>query len=209
MFTTNPLFGEIDAVAEPLAIKFESNASSVKAERGIFVNPAPLPLKNPPPIGIVTEPLTEILPLKVEPLATEVTNKPVSGATEAVTLPLTIRNTSLANADWGISNNPLPLPVNIDADTGNWNVENVFTTNPSTGEIDAVAEPLNIFVESIAKLAKVILERYLPSPTKNEEVGTYKLPLTIVSPINLIVGSIWYFSFIRIVPAIEAWCSQL
>ena len=56
--------------------------------------------------------------------------------------------------------------------------------------MDAVALPLNIFVESIAKLANVILERYLPSPTKNEELGTYKLPLTIVSPINLIVGSI-------------------
>ena len=68
--------------------------------------------------------------------------------------------------------------------------DGTFTLNPSTGEIDAVAEPLNIFVESIAKLAKVILERYLPSPTKYEEEGTYKLPLTIVSPINLIVGSI-------------------
>ena len=190
VFTTNPLFGEIDAVAEPLVILLEISASTVKAERGISDNPTPLPLKNPPPIGIVILPLTEILPLKVEPLTTEVTNKPVSGATEAVTLPLEIRNTSLANADCGISNNPLPLPLNIDAETGYSNVENVLTTNPSTGEMDAVAEPLNIFVESIAKLARVILERNLPSPTKNEEVGTYKLPLTIVSPINLIVGSI-------------------
>ena len=130
VFTTNPLFGEIDAVAEPLAIKFESNASSVKAERGISDNPNPLPLKNPPPIGIVILPLTEILPLKVEPLAIEVTNKPVSGATEAVTLPLAIRNTSLANADCGISNNPLPLPLNIDADTVFVKNDGTFTLNP-------------------------------------------------------------------------------
>ena len=99
VFTTNPLFGEIDAVAEPLVIRFDTNASSVKAERGISDNPTPLPLKNPLPFGIITEPLTEILPLKVEPLTTEVTNKPVLGATDAVTLPLTIRNTSLAKAD--------------------------------------------------------------------------------------------------------------
>ena len=190
MFTTNPLFGEIDAVADPLAILLETVASSVKAERGILNNPAPLPLNIPLPFGIIIEPLTKTLPLNVEPLSTEVTTNPVSGDTEAVTLPLTIRNTSLANADCGISNNPLPLPLNIDADTGYSNVENVFTSNPLTGEMDAVAFPLNIFVESIAKLASVIFDKYLPSPTKYELDGTYKLPLTIVSPTNLIVGSI-------------------
>ena len=99
VFTTNPLFGEIDAVAEPLVILLEISASTVKAERGISDNPAPLPLKNPPPIGIVIEPLTEILPLNVEPLAIDSTKNPLSGATDAVTLPLTIRNTSLAKAD--------------------------------------------------------------------------------------------------------------
>ena len=205
MFTTNPLFGEIDAVAEPLAILLDTVASSVNAERGIFDKPAPLPLKNPLPIGIITEPLMFTLPLNVLPLFIEVTNNPVSGDTDAVTLPLTIRNTSLANADCGISNKPLPLPLNIDADTVFVKNDGTFTLNPSTGEIDAVAEPLNICVESIAKLANVIFDKYLPSPTKNEEVGTYKLPLTIVSPINLIVGSIWYFSFTIIVPRIELW----
>ena len=153
MFTTNPLFGEIDAVAEPLAIKFESNASSVKAERGISNKPLPLPVN----IEADTE---------YSKNAGAFTNKPVLGATDAVTLPLAIRNTSLANADWGISNNPLPLPLNIDADTVFVKNAGTFTLNPSTGEIDAVAEPLNIFVESIAKFASVIFERYLPSPTK-------------------------------------------
>ena len=43
VFTTNPLFGEIDAVAEPLAILFDTLASSVRAERGILNKPAPLP----------------------------------------------------------------------------------------------------------------------------------------------------------------------
>ena len=39
----------------------------VKAERGISVNPAPLPLKNPLPVGITIFPLTIKLPLNVEP----------------------------------------------------------------------------------------------------------------------------------------------
>ena len=39
-----------------------------------------------------------------------------------------------------------------------------FTTNPLSGAIDAVAEPLNIFVESIERLANVIFVNPLPSP---------------------------------------------
>ena len=40
----NPLFGDTDAVTEPLAIEVATCASGVKAERGISNNPAPLPL---------------------------------------------------------------------------------------------------------------------------------------------------------------------
>ncbi|NDC22458.1 hypothetical protein EBZ57_03785 [bacterium] len=57
-----------------------------------------------------------ILPLKSEPLANDVTLNPKLGDTDAVTLPLDILNTSDDNADCGISNNPLPLPLNTDAD---------------------------------------------------------------------------------------------
>ena len=58
-----------------------------------------------------------ILPLKSEPLSNDDTLNPKSGLTDAVTLPLAILNTSCDNADIGISNNPLPLPVNIEAVT--------------------------------------------------------------------------------------------
>ena len=44
VLTTNPKFGEIDAVAEPLAILFES---PVKLEKGISNKFLPLPLNEP------------------------------------------------------------------------------------------------------------------------------------------------------------------
>ena len=44
VLTTNPLFGEIDAVAEPDAIL---NASSTNAERGILFNLLPSPWNEP------------------------------------------------------------------------------------------------------------------------------------------------------------------
>ena len=53
----------------------------------------------------------------------------------------------------------LPLTFkspSIDAD--------VFTTNPSTGEIDAVAEPLAILTDSSESAANGILNNPLPSP---------------------------------------------
>ena len=78
------------------------------------------------------------------------------------------------------------IPLNADAVTSFKNVDVTFTINPSTGEIDAVALPLNIFVESIAKLANVILDSLEPSPTKYEPLATDKFPLTFVSPTNKI-----------------------
>ena len=56
-----------------------------------------------------------ILPLKSEPLSNDATLNPKLGATDAVTLPLAIRNASPVKFENGISNNPLPLPLNIDA----------------------------------------------------------------------------------------------
>ena len=50
----------------------------------------------------------------MEPLCNEVTTKPVSGDTEAVTEPDLISvdtNASSVNAERGISNNPAPLPL--------------------------------------------------------------------------------------------------
>ena len=87
----------------------ERRASSVSAERGISNKPAPLPLKNEPlPKNIL--PLTSIEPVNSEPLCADSTLNPNWGETEAVTLPLEIRNTSSDNAERGILNNPLPSP---------------------------------------------------------------------------------------------------
>ena len=56
-----------------------------------------------------------MLPLKSEPLTNDATLNPKSGLTDAVTLPLAILTVSPDIAAIGISNNPLPLPLNIDA----------------------------------------------------------------------------------------------
>ena len=109
--TLNPKFGEIEAVAEPLNINDVSK--SVIAERGISLKPLPLPLKKPLPVGITTLPLTLRLPLKYEPLATEVTTNPKLGDTEAVTEPdlisLLIRASSVS-AERGIFLRYCPSP---------------------------------------------------------------------------------------------------
>ena len=92
----------------------ESNASSVNAERGIFVNPSPLPLKYPLPDIIFTCPNTLTEPVNCEPLSIDSTLNPKFGDTDAVTDPLWIRVaaiTSSANADNGIFVKPAPLPV--------------------------------------------------------------------------------------------------
>ena len=99
--TTNPLLGDTDAVILPLAIL---NTSWDRADCGISNKPAPLPLKKLPDER-------NTLPLNVEPLSTLSTKNPLVGETEAVTLPLAIRNTSWDNADCGILNNPSPLPL--------------------------------------------------------------------------------------------------
>ena len=57
-------------------------------------------------------PLIFTLPVNWEPNSSDFTKNPLSGATDAVTLPLAILLISNANADSGISNNPAPLPLN-------------------------------------------------------------------------------------------------
>ena len=106
----NPKFGDTDAVTLPLTINEVTKASSVSAVLGILNNPSPLPLKNPLPDGITTFPLTNNEPVNVEPLSTDNTLNPSLGLTDAVTLPLEIRNTSSDNAERGMLNNPPPSP---------------------------------------------------------------------------------------------------
>ena len=61
-FTTNPKFGDTDAVTEPDLISVEIWASSVRAERGMLNNLAPLPL-NEPENNSIPLPLTNIEPV--------------------------------------------------------------------------------------------------------------------------------------------------
>ena len=118
------------------------------------------------------------------------TTNPLSGETDAVAEPLAILNASSVRADCGISNKPAPLPLNIDADTGNSNVENVFTTNPSFGEIDAVAEPLLILLISNANADSGISVNPAPLPLNTDadtplSTNTEELNSALFVPSNL------------------------
>ena len=117
--TTKPSFGSTEAVTEPVVNIFASAAiaaliascvSSDNAARGMSNNFSPLPL-NELPLS------TRTSPKKVEPLSIEVTTKPSDGDTDAVTDPLTIKednNASSVNAERGMLNKSLPLPLNTE-----------------------------------------------------------------------------------------------
>ena len=108
--TLNPKSGLTEAVTLPLLISEDTNASSVNAALGIS-------LKKVPNEYMKDDESILILPLKSEPLTNDATLKPNTGDTDAVTLPLAILTVSPDIAAIGISNNPLPLPLNIDAVT--------------------------------------------------------------------------------------------
>jgi len=91
-FTTNPKFGDTDAVTEPDLISVEICASSVRAERGMLNNLSPLPLNEPENNSIPAPftnklPLTSIEPVNSEPLSIDCTLNPKFGDTDAVTEP--------------------------------------------------------------------------------------------------------------------------
>ena len=95
--TLNPYWGLTDAVTLPLAIL---NTSPLNADNGILNNPSPLPLNDDADTVVFTL-------------------NPKFGEIDAVADPLAIlfdTNASSVKAERGISNNPLPLPLNIDAD---------------------------------------------------------------------------------------------
>ena len=107
---------ERDAVTEPVAIRFEINASSVSAVLGMLNKFSPLP-ENEEPLFSSIPPLTNTEPLNTEPLTTEVTTNPSCGSTEAVTAPLTINGdckASGASAERGMLNKFSPLPLNAE-----------------------------------------------------------------------------------------------
>ena len=100
----------------------------------------------------VTNPSISTLPTNVEPLSVDVTTNPLLGATLAETAPLTISFII-------ISVNSAPLPLKVDADTNvpacidvstftePVNCEPLcsdVTLNPSSGDADAVTDPLEI-----------------------------------------------------------------
>ena len=137
-----------------------------------------MPLRAPREID--TDPDILKLPVNCEPTSFDITANPKLGDTDAVTDPVAIFTacaTCSANADNGISNNPLPLPLNIDADTEKSNCAKVFTERPLSGEIDAVAEPLDIKVAVNAGK----LNNPPPSPiNKDADI----LPVILTLPVN-------------------------
>ena len=79
------------------------------------------------------------------------------------------------NRDAIISSCTFRLPL-IDADT--------FTTNPKSGEISAVAEPLCSRFVSNARFAILIFRKPLPSPKNDDpDASTISLPLTNNPPV--------------------------
>ena len=128
----------------------------------------------------------------VDPTSGDSTTNPLSGETDAVTEPDAILNASSLKALCGISNKPLPLPLKNEAvtdcaitlsDTNKLplNVPPTFDTNPSTSEIDAVAEPLAILKASSDKAANGMLNNPLPSPLIIP--STLKEPVISVEPV--------------------------
>ena len=180
--TLNPYSGATDAVMLPLFISVDIKASCVNAERGISNNCCPLPLMNEPDA-------IKMLPLNVEPLAVDCTTNPNSSVTEAVTEPLAIKldkRASGVKAERGISNKPLPEPLNCDADTEPSKLAEVLTTKPKLGEIDAVALPLAIKVlinASGVRAERGISNKFLPEPLNDEPELIRTLPLTRKLPL--------------------------
>ena len=204
--TINPSSASTEAVTEPLINIFDSSdtndwidscASVESAENGISNNFSPLPLN--------TEPLCTLTsPINVEPLSIEVTTKPSSGVTDAVTLPLTINddnNASGVNAALGISNKLAPLPLNepVWSFTSPKKVEPLATDvimNPSSESTEAVTLPLtnildvsdtNDWIDSCASSDNAengISLKFSPLPLKAEPLSTLTSPKN-VEPLSI------------------------
>ena len=147
-------------------------------------SPSPLPLKNDPDER-------NILPLKVEPRSGEITKNPVSGDTDAVTLPLAMRAeicASSVKADLGISNKSLPLPLNtlpLDNLTLPKNNDPLIlddTTNPNLSLTEAVTLPLaikdDIWASSV-KAVRGMLNKSLPLPLNTLPLANLKSPKNV------------------------------
>ena len=178
--------GSIDAENAPLIILFESKASSVNAFLGILNKLAPLPLNEPV--------YSFISPKNVEPLSYEVTTNPSSGEVDAVTEPLNIFDVSKsAIAAAGMLNNFSPEPLKAEPDctlTSPKKVEPLsteVTTNPSSGDVDAVTEPDAINAESNASSVSAVLgisNNSAPLPLNTEPLLIEIPPSTSIEPVN-------------------------
>ena len=211
VFTTNPKFGEIDAVAEPLAIL---NASSDNADKGILFNSEPSPANEPlnelltwSTIINGTSKVSDIETLPVNSDFTEpvpnTLNTP-SGDTDALTEPVVIKLESRAsstNADFGILNNSSPLPLNTEPLLNfklPLNIEPLSTevTLNWLFSVDAVILPLAIktaslvtsaVIESCASVEsaeKGMSNKFWPLPEYDEPLFTSMFPLTNKEPLN-------------------------
>ena len=152
-------------------------------------NCSPLPLKKLPDER-------NTLPLNVEPLSTLSTTNPKSGETDAVTLPLVIRNTSWDNADCGISKRFLPLPLKAE---------------PLANSILPYANILPVTSIEPVNCAGPMFLNVLDEDTINDPV-IVTLPSISVSPIifnPVLTGTSSLASTMLISPAISLWNWQL
>jgi hypothetical protein len=191
----NPRASLTDAVTLPLAIKSEIKASSDKAVLGILNKPCPEPEKKLPDDK-------NILPLKVEPLATDVTINPLTSLTDAVTLPLAIKSETNASSDkavLGILNNPSPLPLKklplfnsipplIKSEPLKVEPLSIeVTTNPLSSLTEAVTLPLaisDVICASSDKAVLGMLNKPSPLPLKNPlPDGILTIPSTVNDPV--------------------------
>ena len=158
-------------------------------------NPLPLPLKKLELFNSMP-PLTKSEPVKVEPLSILSTTNPLSGNTDAVTLPLAIKfdiNTSSANAVLGMLNRSLPLPLNtlplanLTSPKNNDPLSVEVTINPLLGDTEAVTLPLIIRVDIKTSSANADLgmsNNPTPLPLKKFPVWSVTLPDIFIEPVN-------------------------
>ena len=106
------------------------------------------------------------------------------------------RSASSVNAERGISNKSLPLPLNTEPDDKNIEPLNVeplsteVTKNPVSGDTDAVTAPLIIkFVSNASSVnaERGILNKFSPLPLKEEPLLRLTFPLTSNEPLSSVV----------------------
>ena len=193
---------DTEADTEPVVIKLESSASSVRADAGISNKSLPLPL-NTEPLFKLTPPLTNTEPLSsvvTEPVPNTLKNP--SGETDADTEPVVIKlesSASSVSALLGMLNRFSPLPLNaeplLSCKLPLTKVEPLKFVSPNTSNEPVIlTEPVNscVSVEKSPNLFEPdenIIEDEIISTISSLAtilLSTIKSPVTLTSPVTSI-----------------------